>query len=91
MDAKTGFPFEKALAGPGISFICDGAEAKPLAYLRSFEEEKILVALNPTGEDQILQTEEEAGDVIYSLGELPEISKGKFVIRRESAVFISLR
>lgn len=82
----------KALNNSGeISFICDGAEAKPLVYLRSFDEEKILVALNPTGEDQILQTEEEAGDVIYSLGELPEISKGKFVIRRESAVFISLR
>ena len=75
----------------GIEFICDGAEGKPMVYLRSCEDEKILVALNPTGEDQILQTEEEAGDVIYSLGELPEISKGKFVIRRESAVFISLR
>ena len=82
----------KALKNSGeIEFICDGAEGKPMVYLRSCEDEKILVALNPTGEDQILQTEEEAGDVIYSLGELPEISKGKFVIRRESAVFISLR
>ena len=29
LDAKTGFPFEKALAKPGISFICEAKKASP--------------------------------------------------------------
>ena len=29
MNADTGFPFEKALAGPGISFICEVKKASP--------------------------------------------------------------
>ncbi|MBR6303612.1 MAG: indole-3-glycerol-phosphate synthase, partial [Lachnospiraceae bacterium] len=29
LDAKTGFPFEKALSKPGISFICEAKKASP--------------------------------------------------------------
>ena len=46
MNADTGFPFEKALAGPGISFICEVKKASPskgliapdFPYLRTAQE-----------------------------------------------------
>lgn len=39
----------KALQSLGdIEFVCDGAKGRPLAYVRSFDGERILVAVNPT-------------------------------------------
>ena len=79
----------KALKNNGdISFICDGAEGKPLVYLRSSNDgEKILVALNPAGEDYKLELKENPGKLIYSIGNEPLLSEGSCMIRKESAFF----
>ena len=79
----------KALSNTGtIEFLCDGSEGKPLVYLRSRDGENIVVALNPTGVEYEFQMDREGGEVIYCLGQKPEIFDGKCVIRGESAVFM---
>ncbi len=81
----------KALKNSGeIKFIRNGAEGEPLVYMRSCEEERIIVALNPAGKDQVLQTDGECSEVIYSFGGTPDFSAGKCRIKRGSAVFIKI-
>ena len=78
-----------ALKNPGdIDFICDGAKGKPLVYMRSsIDGEKILVALNPTGEDYNIELREKPGKLIYNIGNEPLLSEGNCLIRKESAFF----
>ena len=71
-----------------IEFICDGAPGKPLCYLRSLGDEKILVMINPT--DTPSESDACRGEIIYSFGTVTE-NCGKFVVAGGSAVFVKLK
>ena len=68
-----------------IEFVCDGAQGKPLAYIRTLREEKILVVINPTDKDFV--TDCESGDVIYFFGSY-ELKAGTLTAGAASAVFV---
>lgn len=73
-----------------ISFICDGAKGKPLAYIRSDENERILVAINPTTQDYTFNVKEKPVEVIYNFGNLSEPGKDNITVSANSAAFIRL-
>ncbi|MBO7096161.1 MAG: glycosylase, partial [Lachnospiraceae bacterium] len=70
-----------------IEFVSDGAPGKPLAYIRTLGEEKILVVINPTGNDYAAECAE--GEVIYSFGSY-ELKAGTLTVNARSAVFVKL-
>jgi len=79
----------KALQNLGdIEFILDGADGKPLAYIRSFEGERILVALNPSDNTSEIKTECNNLEQIYKIGEDPEIKNDSIVLKGKTAVFM---
>ena len=81
----------KALQSLGdIEFVCDGAKGRPLAYVRSFDGERILVAVNPTDSACELTVGGSLGEVIYSFGSGAEISGNSCVIGAGSAAFVKL-
>ena len=81
----------KALQSLGdIEFVCDGAKGRPLAYVRSFDGERILVAVNPTDSAYELTVGGSLGEVIYSFGSGAEISGNSCVIGAGSAAFVKL-
>lgn len=81
----------KALMNQGtIEFICDGAEGKPLVYIRTFENEKILVAINPTEKDFELSGYD-VRELIYLLGDEPGIIEKGCIIKAESVFFAMCR
>lgn len=60
----------KALQSKGeIEFIYAKKQAYPLAYIRSSEEEKLLVVLNPSDKKAAFKTEYAIKETIYSYGE----------------------
>ena len=79
----------KALQNLGdIEFISDGAKGKPLAYIRSFDGEKIFVALNPSDNTSEIKTECNNLEQIYKLGENPEIKEDGIVLPGKTALFV---
>ena len=70
-----------------IEFVCDGAPGKPLAYLRSFEDEKILVVINPT--DTPYETDLFKGEIIYAFGKVT-VSEERTAVGAHSAVFMKV-
>ena len=81
----------KALQSLGeIEFVCDGAEGKPLAYIRSCENERIFIAVNPTDKPFELSVSGVLSDMIYSFGSGAELSGNTCIIGAGSAVFIKL-
>ena len=82
---------EKALGNLGeIEFICDGAKGKPLAYIRSMDEEKILVVINPTGSEYEISVEGNPDEVIYSYGEGIKSAGNTCKISPASAAFVRI-
>ncbi|MCR5726354.1 MAG: glycosylase [Lachnospiraceae bacterium] len=78
----------KALQNLGdIEFISDGANGKPLAYIRSFDGEKILVAINPADNPSEIKTDGNIVEQIYKFGEDPEIKKESIVLKGKAVVF----
>jgi maltose alpha-D-glucosyltransferase/alpha-amylase len=78
----------KALQNLGdIEFISDGANGKPLAYIRSFDGEKILVAINPADNPAEIKTDCNIVEQIYKFGEDPEIKKDSIVLKGKAVVF----
>ena len=78
----------KALQNLGdIEFISDGANGKPLAYIRSFDGEKILVALNPSNSPAEIKTDYSIAEQIYKLGEDPEIRKDSILLQGKTVLF----
>ena len=73
-----------------IEFISDGAEGKPLAYIRSFGEEKILVAINPTGNPTEIELDYNVSELIYQFGNSPDINGKKIVVQDTSAFFAKI-
>ena len=60
----------RALQSSGeIQFVSNGAAGKPLAYIRSRGEERILVIINPTKDQQTMRLEEKIGETLYTLGQ----------------------
>lgn len=81
----------KALQSLGeIEFICDGKKGKPLAYIRSCESEKILVVVNPTGNEAEINLNGMPDEIIYSFGSSAEFDEGRCIIKGESAVFVKI-
>ena len=71
----------------GITFVCDGAKGKPLAYFRDAGNERILVVINPTDEDRIVSSGSADGELLYFTGRQPVFSAGELVVSGRSAVF----
>lgn len=81
----------KALQSLGkIEFICSGTAGNPLAYIRSFDNEKIFVALNPGNNLSEIEVNGNLGEVIYSFGNGAELQNNKCIINAGSAVFVRL-
>lgn len=79
----------KALKSKGeIEFVYVEKDAYPFAYVRSMEEEKILVVLNPSGQEASFACDLELGEVIYSFGGEAKKEDGKVVAPACSATFI---
>ncbi len=82
----------KALQSLGdIEFICDGAPGTPLAYIRSFEGEKILAVINPADASYELTLDRALSEVIYSFGGEPLLTESGCLIPGVSAAFITLK
>ena len=80
-----------ALCASGdIEFVYCEKEKYPLVYLRSDTDNKILVALNPGGEDVSCACPYEMEKVIYTLGGEIKIEKGVLYIPGECAAFVSV-
>ena len=78
----------KALGNDGaITFVCDGAKGKPLAYFRTSGDEKILVVINPTKEEWTVPFEGATGELLYSLGEQPVYAAGRLSVPGGTACF----
>ena len=74
-----------------ISFAYYAKDSYPLAYVRTAEDERILVVLNPSDKAASFSFDEKAAEVIYSLGGGAELSNGKVTAQPVSACFIKLR
>jgi maltose alpha-D-glucosyltransferase/alpha-amylase len=70
-----------------IQFLCDGAPGKPLAYIRSEADEKILVVVNPTEAAYELPAEYTPEETIYSFGKGLDGHR----VQGVSAVFLKIR
>ena len=94
----------KALMNSGeICFICNGAEGEPMIYIRSAEEENILVVLNPTEKEYELPGEklDPSGksikgtfaqeEFIFAIGEKPDFVEDKIVIKKMSAFYMTTK
>ena len=78
----------KALGNDGaITFVCEGAKGKPLAYFRTSGDEKILVVINPTKEEWTVPFEGATGELLYSLGEQPVYAAGRLSVPGGTACF----
>lgn len=73
-----------------IEFVAARKDTYPLAYVRSSEDEKILVVINPSAKDVTFEFEGKLGEKIYSFGGNVE-SDGKSVkASAQTAAFIKL-
>ncbi len=73
-----------------IEFISDGSKGKPLAYIRSFENEKILVVINPSNESQEISLKYKVSDIVYSFGKEAEIKNSSIKVNGVSVLFASV-
>ena len=80
----------KALKNPGtIEFICDGAAGKPLVYVRTSGDEKVLVAINPVDKDYKLPRYD-LKKTVYTLGDMPETAEDACIIKAKSTFFAEI-
>lgn len=76
----------KALQSEGkIEFISDDY---PLVYIRSCEEEQILVVINPSAEEKTVELSYDIEKIIYGNA---DIDSGKLVVKPCSAVFAAIK
>lgn len=73
-----------------ISFVYAEENAYPLAYIRSDENEKILVVINPSGKECGFDFDCSAGEILYCRGNA-EVKSGKVNAAAQSAAFIKLK
>ena len=80
MDADTGYPFEKALAAPGISFVCEVKKASPSKGLIAPDFPYLRIA----------REYEEAGAAAISCLTEPDYFKGSDAYLREIAAAVKI-
>jgi len=73
-----------------IDFIIDGAPGKPLVYVRTFNDEKILVVINPSGKAVEIGLDQKVSELVYCFGKKPEINGGSIIVNGVSAFFATL-
>lgn len=88
--AATRRKYSALCASGEIEFVYCAEGKYPLVYLRSDADNKILVALNPSGEDASCPCPYEMEQVIYTLGGEIKIENGVLYIPGESAAFVSV-
>ena len=82
----------KALMNGGdIRFICNGEKGNPLIYYRSSGEENILVVINPTDSPYDLKADPNIQDMIYNIGDKPDLREGQCRIKERSAALWTVR
>ena len=74
-----------------IKFLYAEKERCPLAYLRSSENETILVLLNPSNQPQSFPCELTLTEELYHFNALPQSKDGKLLLAKQSAAFYRLR
>ncbi len=80
-----------ALCASGkIAFICTG-ENYPLAYIRSDENEQILVVVNPCAKEACIPCAGEIKETIYSWGAPMQLKEGMLHIPGESAAYLRMK
>lgn len=81
----------KALSNQGdISFVYAKKDAYPLAYIRSNDEEKVLVVINPSAQNVSFDFDEEGKETIYAFGGKVECDGSKVTAEGQSVAFIRL-
>lgn len=80
-----------ALCASGkIAFICTG-ENYPLAYIRSDENEQILVVVNPCAKEACIPCAGEIKETVYALGAPMQLKEGMLHIPGESAAYLCMK
>ncbi len=81
----------KALQSKGeIEFVYAEKDSYPLAYIRSAEDEKILVVVNPAARETSFDLEVTYKEIIYSFGGEITIRDGKIIAPPQSVGFYSI-
>lgn len=73
-----------------IDFVIDGAPGKPLVYVRTFNNEKILVVINPSDKAFEIGLDQKVSEVVYCFGKNPEINGDRLIVNGVSAFFATL-
>ena len=73
-----------------IEFVYAEENTYPLAYIRSCQDEKLLVVINPSDRECSFDFDVEAEESIYRLGKGVKISDGKITVLPQSAEFIRI-
>ena len=73
-----------------IEFVCAKKDAYPLAYVRSSEDEKILVVINPSAKDVEFEFEAELGEKLYCFGGNVECNGKVVKVSAQTAAFVLL-
>ena len=73
-----------------IEFISDGSKGKPLAYIRSIGNEKILVVINPSSDAQEISIKNKVSEIVYSFGKEAEVKDNSIKVKGVSALFASV-
>ncbi len=73
-----------------IAFICGGAAGEPIAYSRSFDKERIFVAINPSAVLAEIEINGSFGEVLYRFGKDAAFHENKCALPAGSAVFVRL-
>lgn len=73
-----------------IEFISDGSKGKPLAYIRSIGNEKILVVINPSNDAQEISIKNKVSEIVYSFGKEAEIKDNSIKVKGVSVLFASV-
>ena len=63
---------------------------EPLVYMRTFNDEKILVVINPSDDAVEIESNHKVEEFIYCFGKEPEIKEESFIVNRVSAFFAQL-
>ena len=73
---------------PNAAFVSEWGE--PLVYMRTFNDEKILVVIIPSDKAAEIRSEHKVSELIYSFGREPEIKGNSIVVNGVSAFFATL-
>ena len=77
-------------SGGKIDFVFSNENVYPLAYVRSGENEKILVVINPSDKECEFKFDNDEDKVIYQNGNV-SLKNGKVISLPQSAAFIKLK